>query len=103
MLSPAFSPGLGAGAAVGIVLAFLGGYHPRGGIEHDAQLLAIATAELDDGPRHGAEVAKRTNELGVRLVLGANRWSISRRVPAGVVSVIAPFNYPLTLGIRRAR
>ena len=28
------------------------------------------------------------------------RWSFSRRLPAGVVSVIAPFNFPLILSIR---
>jgi len=28
------------------------------------------------------------------------RWSFSRRIPVGVVTVIAPFNYPLTLAIR---
>ncbi|MBD8022734.1 aldehyde dehydrogenase family protein [Microbacterium gallinarum] len=28
------------------------------------------------------------------------RWSFSRRLPVGVVTVIAPFNYPLTLAIR---
>lgn len=35
-------------------------------------------------------------------VLASNkeRWSLSRKVPAGVVTVISPFNYPLTLGIR---
>ncbi|MCF2434649.1 aldehyde dehydrogenase family protein [Streptomyces thinghirensis] len=28
------------------------------------------------------------------------RWSLARRRPAGVVSVIAPFNFPLILGLR---
>ncbi|UDY23431.1 benzaldehyde dehydrogenase [Nocardioides sp. Kera G14] len=30
------------------------------------------------------------------------RWSFARRRPAGVVSVIAPFNFPLILGLRSA-
>ena len=34
------------------------------------------------------------------LTSNRDRWSFSRRVPAGVVAVIAPFNYPLTLAIR---
>ncbi|PWB97647.1 aldehyde dehydrogenase family protein [Salinibacterium hongtaonis] len=37
---------------------------------------------------------------GEVLTTNKQRWSIARRVPAGVVSVIAPFNYPLTLAIR---
>ncbi|WP_403022323.1 aldehyde dehydrogenase family protein [Salinibacterium sp. GXW1014] len=37
---------------------------------------------------------------GEVLTTNKPRWSIARRVPAGVVSVIAPFNYPLTLAIR---
>ena len=37
---------------------------------------------------------------GDTLATNKQRWSFSRRVPAGVVSVIAPFNYPLTLAIR---
>jgi benzaldehyde dehydrogenase (NAD) len=41
-----------------------------------------------------------THPQGDVLATNRNRWSMSRRVPAGVVSVIAPFNYPLTLGIR---
>lgn len=34
------------------------------------------------------------------LTSNRDRWSIARKVPAGVVGVIAPFNYPLTLAIR---
>jgi len=41
-----------------------------------------------------------THPQGDLLATNRDRWSLSRRVPAGVVSVIAPFNYPLTLGIR---
>lgn len=41
-----------------------------------------------------------THPQGDVLATNKERWSIARRVPAGVVSVIAPFNYPLTLAIR---
>lgn len=34
------------------------------------------------------------------LTTNEDRWSFARRRPAGVVSVIAPFNFPLILGIR---
>lgn len=37
---------------------------------------------------------------GQVLTSNEPRWSFSRRVPAGVVSVIAPFNFPLILSIR---
>ncbi|GAQ55277.1 benzaldehyde dehydrogenase [Streptomyces acidiscabies] len=37
---------------------------------------------------------------GAVLPSAEPRWSISRRAPAGVVSVIAPFNFPLILSIR---
>jgi len=41
-----------------------------------------------------------THPHGEVLTSNKDRWSIARRVPAGVVAVIAPFNYPLTLAIR---
>lgn len=41
-----------------------------------------------------------THPQGDMLATNKARWSFSRRVPAGVVSVISPFNFPLTLGIR---
>lgn len=37
---------------------------------------------------------------GQVLTSNEPRWSFSHRVPAGVVSVIAPFNFPLILSIR---
>ena len=37
---------------------------------------------------------------GEVLTSNENRWSFARRLPAGVVSVIAPFNFPLVLSIR---
>ncbi|MFE7197601.1 benzaldehyde dehydrogenase [Microbacterium oxydans] len=37
---------------------------------------------------------------GEVLASNESRWSVARRTPAGVVSVIAPFNFPLILSIR---
>lgn len=41
-----------------------------------------------------------THPMGDVLPSGQPRWSLSRRRPAGVVTVIAPFNFPLILSIR---
>ncbi|WP_431710550.1 aldehyde dehydrogenase family protein [Glutamicibacter uratoxydans] len=41
-----------------------------------------------------------THPQGDVLATNKKRWSFSKRVPAGVVTVISPFNFPLTLGIR---
>ncbi|WP_445528418.1 benzaldehyde dehydrogenase [Streptomyces cyslabdanicus] len=41
-----------------------------------------------------------THPQGEVLTSEDARWSMSRRRPAGVVSVIAPFNFPLVLGLR---
>lgn len=41
-----------------------------------------------------------SHPAGEYLPSDAEHWSISRRVPAGVVSVISPFNFPLVLSIR---
>jgi benzaldehyde dehydrogenase (NAD) len=41
-----------------------------------------------------------THPHGQVLPSNKERWSIARRVPVGVVAVISPFNYPLTLAIR---
>lgn len=41
-----------------------------------------------------------THPHGEYLPSDAPHWSIARRVPAGVVSVIAPFNFPLLLAMR---
>ncbi|GAA1366911.1 benzaldehyde dehydrogenase [Arthrobacter rhombi] len=38
--------------------------------------------------------------VGEVLTTNEDRWSFARRRPAGVVSVISPFNFPLILGIR---
>jgi benzaldehyde dehydrogenase (NAD) len=41
-----------------------------------------------------------THPLGDVLPSNQARWSFARRRPVGVVTVIAPFNYPLVLSIR---
>jgi benzaldehyde dehydrogenase (NAD) len=41
-----------------------------------------------------------TQPQGEVLTSEDARWSLARRRPAGVVSVIAPFNFPLILGLR---
>ncbi|MEW2515248.1 aldehyde dehydrogenase family protein [Streptomyces sp. NPDC046870] len=41
-----------------------------------------------------------THPQGQVLASEDPRWSFARRRPAGVVSVIAPFNFPLILGLR---
>src|SRR5690606_27965182 len=42
-----------------------------------------------------------THPQGEVLATGDDaRWSLARRRPAGVVSVISPFNFPLILSIR---
>ncbi|MES4892382.1 aldehyde dehydrogenase family protein [Streptomyces sp. NPDC096012] len=41
-----------------------------------------------------------THPQGEVLTSEDVRWSLARRRPAGVVSVIAPFNFPLILGLR---
>src|SRR5690242_17437276 len=41
-----------------------------------------------------------THPAGEVLATNQPRWSLARRRPAGVVTVIAPFNYPLILSIR---
>lgn len=41
-----------------------------------------------------------THPQGEVLTSEDARWSFARRRPAGVVSVIAPFNFPLVLGLR---
>ena len=63
------------------------------------------------GPKAGLEThiaseecyeaaALPTHPMGSVLPSDSDHWSMSRRRPAGVVSVIAPFNFPLVLSIR---
>src|SRR6478752_8446426 len=62
-------------------------------------------------PKAGVETHTAANECydasalpslpaGDVLTSNENRWSFARRRPVGVVSVIAPFNFPLILSIR---
>src|SRR5699024_4280624 len=62
---------------------------------------AKATLETDmaAGICHEA-AALPTHPQGEVLASAEPRWSFARRRPAGVVSVIAPFNFPLILSIR---
>ncbi len=62
---------------------------------------AKAAVELDmaEGVCHEA-AALSTHPHGEVLTSNEDRWSFARRRPVGVVSVIAPFNFPLILSIR---
>ncbi|MBT1003257.1 benzaldehyde dehydrogenase [Paenarthrobacter sp. DKR-5] len=66
-----------------------GGIGPKAALEtHIAANECYEAAAL---PSHPAGEVLTSNE---------DRWSFARRRPAGVVSVIAPFNFPLILSIR---
>ncbi len=60
---------------------------------------AVVETDLAIGICHEA-AALPTHPQGEVLTSGEPRWSFARRRPAGVVSVIAPFNFPLILSIR---
>lgn len=61
----------------------------KAGLElHMAEQICYESSALPSHPK------------GQVLTSNEPRWSLSRRVPAGVVSVIAPFNFPLILSIR---
>ena len=66
-----------------------GSIPPKAGLE-----TAIASAECFEAS------ALPTHPSGEVLPSDEAHWSFARRRPAGVVSVIAPFNFPLILSIR---
>jgi len=66
-----------------------------GSIPPKAQLEIDSAAEICF-----ESAALATHPRGEVLASAEPRWSFARRVPAGVVSVIAPFNFPLILSIR---
>jgi benzaldehyde dehydrogenase (NAD) len=71
------------------VIRETGGISPKAGLEtHLASEICFAAAGL---PGHA---------MGSVLPSNDPHWSFSRRRPAGVVSVISPFNFPLILSIR---
>ncbi|GAB3499739.1 benzaldehyde dehydrogenase [Amycolatopsis cihanbeyliensis] len=62
---------------------------------------AKATVETDMAAQECFEAAALTSApRGELLPSAADRLSMARRVPVGVVGVIAPFNFPLILAIR---
>ncbi|MFC4049718.1 benzaldehyde dehydrogenase [Actinomadura syzygii] len=66
-----------------------GSIPPKAQLEaHFAASLCYESAALASHPQ------------GIVLPSAQPRWSLSRRRPAGVVSVIAPFNFPLILSMR---
>ncbi|MFF3038453.1 aldehyde dehydrogenase family protein [Arthrobacter citreus] len=80
--------------------------------EHAEELGGWITREAGSiPPKAGLETHSAANECydasalpshpaGEVLATNEQRWSFSRRRPAGVVSVIAPFNFPVILSIR---
>lgn len=80
--------------------------------EHSAEIQAWIVRESGGiPPKAGLETHIAANECydasalpslpaGDVLTSNESRWSFARRRPVGVVSVIAPFNFPLILSIR---
>lgn len=66
-----------------------------GSISPKAALEAEQAAEIC-----WSAAALPTHPSGEVLASNEDRWSFARRRPAGVVTVIAPFNFPLILAIR---
>jgi benzaldehyde dehydrogenase (NAD) len=73
----------------GWIIRESGGIPPKAALE-----TAIAAAECYEA------AALPTHPRGDVLASDEPRWSFARRRPAGLVSVIAPFNFPLILSIR---
>lgn len=72
---------IGRNIAAERILAMLGGL---------CGLLGIVVAGIGMFGVLAFQVARRTNELGVRMALGANRWSIMRLVLRDVVLMLVP-------------
>ncbi|WP_104056385.1 MULTISPECIES: benzaldehyde dehydrogenase [unclassified Arthrobacter] len=80
--------------------------------EHAEEIMGWLTRETGGiGPKVGLEVAIAASECyessalpshphGDVLTSNEDHWSFARRRPAGVVSVISPFNFPLILSMR---
>ncbi|MFD0905574.1 benzaldehyde dehydrogenase [Actinomadura sediminis] len=80
--------------------------------EHAAEIEGWIVREAGSIPRKAALEARFAANLcyeaaalashpqGLVLPSAQPRWSLARRRPAGVVSVIAPFNFPLILSMR---
>jgi benzaldehyde dehydrogenase (NAD) len=73
----------------GWIIRESGGIPPKAALE-----TAIAAAECHEA------AALPTHPMGDVLASDEPRWSFARRRPVGLVSVIAPFNFPLILSIR---
>ncbi|TQL48770.1 benzaldehyde dehydrogenase (NAD+) [Homoserinimonas aerilata] len=73
----------------GWIMRESGGIPPKAGLE--THIAANECYEASALPSHPHGEVLTSNE---------GRWSFARRLPVGVVSVIAPFNFPLILSIR---
>ena len=70
-------------------------------VRESGSVQAKADIELHSAAQECYEAAALpTHPTGEVLASDLGRWSMARRRPVGVVSVIAPFNFPLTLSIR---
>ncbi|MCT2020145.1 aldehyde dehydrogenase family protein [Kocuria marina] len=78
-----------AAEVVDWVVRETGAIHPKAGME--AHVAAQECFEASALPTHAK---------GQVLATDDPHWSLARRLPAGVVSVISPFNFPLILSIR---
>ncbi|MGD9605842.1 MAG: aldehyde dehydrogenase family protein [Leucobacter sp.] len=78
-----------SGEIVGLVMAESGSIEAKAGLE-----VGSCAAECFDA------AGLPTAPLGEVLASNDEHWSFSRRVPAGVVSVISPFNFPMLLSMR---
>lgn len=73
----------------GWIIREAGSIPPKAALEiSSAEAICFESSALPSHPK------------GQVLTSNEPRWSFARRVPAGVVSVIAPFNFPLILAMR---